>query len=289
MDSKNLERLLLYRVLDWVGRRLGRSVYPTHVTPCHTRTLASDAVLYTQATVVLGPGSKNADGVTHTAWRNQAPVKHVCVAYTSHDHTYYEQGTQGHQAPAVQDMDAPNSGHRHNLQVVLNAQMSLFWRPGYCVVTGEATLHVESLSACAQRCRMDKAHSGPCLTDLVVDDFIWHCGLHIASRFCCQVHGHRPWLHALYHVACDQYRSLLARNECCCDDDVHILSLLPEQGHLHSASISVSATTTMAAQLHCLPVIKIAQGSEDSSHLLLTAMSDGLQCSRQCQCDINVI
>jgi len=45
MDSKNLERLLLYRVLDWVGRRLGRSVYPTHVTPCHMHTMVSHAVL----------------------------------------------------------------------------------------------------------------------------------------------------------------------------------------------------------------------------------------------------
>ena len=34
MDSRNLDRLLLYRVLDWVGRRLGRSVYPMQVTPC---------------------------------------------------------------------------------------------------------------------------------------------------------------------------------------------------------------------------------------------------------------
>lgn len=33
MDSRNLDMLLLYSVLACVGRRLGRSVQPTHVTP----------------------------------------------------------------------------------------------------------------------------------------------------------------------------------------------------------------------------------------------------------------
>lgn len=34
MESRNLEMLLEYRVEDWVGSRLGRSVYPMQVTPC---------------------------------------------------------------------------------------------------------------------------------------------------------------------------------------------------------------------------------------------------------------
>ena len=34
MDSRNLDRLLLYSVLACVGSLLGRSVYPMQVTPC---------------------------------------------------------------------------------------------------------------------------------------------------------------------------------------------------------------------------------------------------------------
>jgi hypothetical protein len=44
IDSRNLEMLLEYRVEDWVGRREGRSVKPSTVTPLAVRTTSPGRV-----------------------------------------------------------------------------------------------------------------------------------------------------------------------------------------------------------------------------------------------------
>lgn len=97
--------------------------------------------------------------------------------------------------------------------------------------------------------------TAPCNPYLVCGHFARLGGFDIATILSGKVNGHRAWLHALHHVPRDQQRCFLVGDKCCADDDVDLLALLSEQGHLHTKR-TVAVHSKHSAHAPCMPSLQ---------------------------------
>ena len=192
IDSRNLEMLLLNSVDACAASRLGRSVYPTHVTPC-----AGEGAVHSGIKGRLG---SRADG--------QLARLHAHAAHI----------VKGHAAPLREAIPKGKPHHRLPLLVWplqgLHTSADAVHDPRICLQLHQNRLGSSRLpTLCTTTCPGTVVSTLPPASAARVD-------------------GDGAWLHGLDHRARDQDRRTLAGDERCADEDVNLLALLRKQGHL---------------------------------------------------------